>query len=1112
MKLSCSLLHCLSNFSFLRCASHAEHLVARAAELGYTAMAITDECSVSGVVRAHTEARGQPIKLIIGAEFAVHDAPAIDRLILLAKSRNGYGDLSELITLARSRSPKGEYQLFADDLAHITDCIAILVTHPLQSDVRTNIDAIAKHFPGHCWLGAALDYGPDDAGQLAALEALAAACRLPLTACDRILFACREDKPLQDVLTAVRLKQPVAELGTALNAHAENYLKPIAHLARRYSAAMITQTLVIAAQCKFSLDELRYEYPREVIPVDETPAAYLRRLTDECGARRYPQGMPDKVRAIVEHELAIISDLHYEAYFLTIYDLVRFAREKHILCQGRGSAANSAVCYCLGITEVDPEHMQVLFERFISRERNEPPDIDVDFEHERREEVMQYLYTKYGRDRTALTAAVSTYRPKGAIRDVGKALGLTLSQVDALSKTIAWWDGRSIAPERLIEAGFDPEAPRMRTLMKLTEALIGFPRHLSQHSGGFVIARDKLTRLVPIENAAMPERTVIQWDKDDLDALGLLKVDVLALGMLTAIRKTLDLIGQWSGQPMTMQDVPREDPATYEMIQHADTLGVFQIESRAQMSMLPRLKPKCFYDLVIEVAIVRPGPIQGGMVHPYLKRRTGEEPVIYPSKAVEAVLSRTLGVPIFQEQVMQLAMVAAGFTAGEADQLRRAMAAWKRKGGLEKFRDKLVGGMRERGYDEEFAERLYKQMQGFGEYGFPESHAASFALLVYISCWLKCHHPAAFTCGMLNSQPLGFYSPSQLVQDVQRHGVTVLPVDVMVSDFDCTLEHSPLVGQSADSTFFSHVVPAKGETGNSWPMGHARRTGKPCRAFRGSEAGTQSIVSLVNDGLDSSIRWNDDISCSCIIRTGSEENRSQTKSNPRLRLGLRMVAQLGKDAAERIVSARTQSPFLDIADLQRRAALSQQDIEALAAADAFRTLIGHRRDSLWEALGLERDTRLFTAPADPTIASLIPPSEADDIVADYRSLGLSLRRHPLALLRPALTAQRIRSAEEVKNARHGQLLRTTGLVTCRQRPGTAKGTTFVTLEDETGYVNVVVWSHVAARQRNPLILARLLCVAGRVERQGEVVHLIAGRLIDQTAMLGELDFRSHEFH
>ena len=1043
MKLSCAALHCLSNFSFLRAASHAEQLVSRAAGLGYTAMAITDECSVSGVVRAHVEAKEHQIKLIIGAEFILHDARAIERLIVLAKNRNGYGDLTELITLSRSRSPKGEYRLFIDDLSRLTDCVAIIVPHPLHADAKSHCNAIAQYFTAACWIGVALDYGPDDEAKCVALETLGQTCQLPLTACERILFATREDKPLQDVLTAVRLKKPVAELGTDLNAHAENYLKPIEHLARRYSPQMLTQTLVIAALCQFSLDELRYEYPREIVPNDETPAAYLRRLTFEGGARRYRQGLPDKVRAIIEHELKIIADLQYEPYFLTIHDIVKFARDEKILCQGRGSAANSAVCYCLGITEVDPFHMQVLFERFISRERNEPPDIDVDFEHERREEVMQYIYQKYGRDRAALTAAVSTYRPKSAIRDVGKALGLTLSQVDALSKTIVWWDGRSISAERLIEAGFDPETPRMQTLMRLTAALIGFPRHLSQHSGGFVIARDKLTRLVPVENAAMPERTVIQWDKDDLDALRLLKVDVLALGMLTAIRKTLDLIGDWQGTPMSMQDVPREDAATYQMIQRADTIGVFQIESRAQMSMLPRLKPKCYYDLVIEVAIVRPGPIQGGMVHPYLKRRNGEEAVVYPSKVVEAVLARTLGVPIFQEQVMQLAMVAAGFTAGEADKLRRAMAAWKRKGGLDKFRDKLVDGMLANGYDEEFAERLYRQMQGFGEYGFPESHAASFALLVYISCWLKCHHPAAFTCGLLNSQPLGFYSPAQLVQDAQRHGVTVLPVDVMISECDCILGQPPI---------------------------------------------------------------------DLLRPPAVEEKNGHKNEQPQIRLGLRMVNQLSKTSATRIVSARVDAAFIDIADLQRRAELSQQEIEALAAADAFHTLVGHRRAALWDALGLNTDTKLFTAPVDTSVATLLAPTEADDIFADFATVGLSLRRHPLALLRPALSALRIVSAEAVKNARHGQIIRTTGLVTCRQRPGTAKGTTFVTIEDETGCVNVVVWSHVAARQRNPLVHARLLCVAGRVERQGEVVHLIAGKLIDQTAMLGDLDFSTREFH
>ena len=1034
MKISCAALHCLTNFSFLRGAAHAEHLVARASELGYRAIAVTDECSMSGVVRAHVAARDHGIKLIVGAEFAVHDAPAIDRLIVLAKTREGYGDLCELISLARSRMDKGEYRLLLHDLANLSHCIAIVVPriapNIAHDDCAENIARIAGYFRGSgsagCWLGAALDYGPDDRAKVQSLEALAETCGLPVVACDRILFATREQKPMQDVLTAIRLKKPVAELGTELLAHAESYLKPIGHIARRYPLSMVAQTLAIEACCRFSLDELRYEYPREVVPEGETPAGYLRRLTEEGAGTRYPQGIPGKVRRILEHELKIISDLMYEAYFLTIYDVVRFARDQGILCQGRGSAANSAVCYCLGITEVNPELAEVLFERFISCERREPPDIDVDFEHQRREEVMQYIYRRYGRDRTALTAAVSTYHPKGAIRDVGKALGLTLSQVDALSKAIVWWDGHRVAPERLTEAGFDPEAPRMRLLMTLTEALVGFPRHLSQHSGGFVIARDKLTRLVPIENAAMPDRTVIQWDKDDLDALGLLKVDVLALGMLSAIRRTLDLIGNWESKPMTMHDVPREDAATYRMIQHADTIGVFQIESRAQMSMLPRLKPKEFYDLVIEVAIVRPGPIQGGMVHPYLRRRNGEEAVFYPSPEVKNVLSRTLGVPIFQEQVMQIAIDAAGFTADEADKLRRAMAAWKRKGGLDKFHDKLVNGLMANGCDEDFAERLYKQMHGFGEYGFPESHAASFALLVYVSCWLKCHRPAAFTCGLLNSQPLGFYSPSQLVQDAQRHGVIALPVDVTISQWDCILE-------------------------------------------------------------------------------GDHQH-------PAIRLGLRMVGSLGEEAGHRLVCARKVEQFLDVADLKRRATLESREITALASADALATLVGHRRDALWEVLGLEKDTALFNGPADGETATLLPPTEADDIFADYRTLGVTLRRHPMALLRPALNKLHIRTSEEVSHARHGQILRATGMVTCRQHPGTAKGTTFVTLEDETGYINVVVWPRVAARQRKELVFSRLLCVAGHVERQGEVVHLIAGKLIDQTAMLGELDFSIREFH
>jgi error-prone DNA polymerase len=1036
MKVSYAALHCLTNFSFLRGASHAEQLVMRASELGYSAIAITDECSVSGVVRAHVTAKEHGMKLIVGAEFVVHDAPAIDRLIVLAKTLEGYGDMCELITLARSRAKKGEYRLFIDDLAHLchhSKCLAIVIPgigpNGEYSHCIDSIAGIADYFSvtgsTNCWLGAALDYGPDDKTKMQSLEALAENCGLPLVACENILFATREQKQLQDVVTSIRLKKPVAELGAELLAHAESYLKPIGHVARRYPMYMVVNTTTLAKSCTFSLDNLRYQYPREVVPLGETPGAYLRKLTYEGAAKRYPNGIPDKVRKIIEHELEIISDLMYEAYFLTIYDIVKEARKREILCQGRGSAANSAVCYCLGITEVDPELIEVLFERFISRERKEPPDIDVDFEHQRREEIMQYIYDKYGRDRTALTAAVSTYHSKGAIRDVGKALGLSLSQVDALAKAIVWWDGRTIESQRLVEAGFDPEAPRMCLLMKLTHELVEFPRHLSQHTGGFVIARDKLTRLVPVENAAMPKRTVVQWDKDDLDAVGLLKVDVLALGMLSAIRRTLDILTRWHDKPMRMQDIPRKDDATYQMIQKADTVGVFQIESRAQMSMLPRLKPENFYDLVIEVAIVRPGPIQGGMVHPYLRRRNGEK-FTPPSVEVGRVLARTLGVPIFQEQVMQIAIDAAGFTADEADRLRRAMAAWKRRGGLEKFRDKLIDGLLENGCDQDFAERLYKQMQGFGEYGFPESHAASFAWLVYISCWLKCHHPAAFTCGLINSQPLGFYSSAQLIQDAQRHDVKTLPVDVTISQWECSLEGG--------------------------------------------------------------------------------------KDNPSIRLGLCMVTGFNKQAGERLLSARTAAKFFDVTDLKRRAALNSREINALAAADTLAALTGHRRDAIWEVLGLENDTRLFEISADRTVPSLLPPTEPDDVFADYRTTGLSLRNHPVALLRPALNKLRIRSSDEVRGARHGQIVRAAGMVTCRQHPPTAKGTTFVTLEDEMGYVNVVVWSHVARRQRKELVFSRLLCVTGRIERQGEVVHLIAGKLADQTAMLGQLNFSIREFH
>ncbi|MEW5863381.1 MAG: error-prone DNA polymerase [Pseudomonadota bacterium] len=1008
-------LHCLSNFSFLRGASHPEELVARAAALGYSALALTDECSLAGVVRAHVAAKQAGLKLIIGSELRLRDGA---KLVLLAPDRRAYGALCALITAARRRAPKGAYSVAPEDLerAASSGLLALLPKTGSDPDLRW----FGERFAGRAWIAAELHCGPNDRAELARLRALARASGLPLVAAGDVHMHVRSRRRLQDALTAVRLGRPVHECGQALFPNGERHLRSRLRLARLYPPELLAETLAVAARCTFSLDELRYEYPRELVPEGETPASWLRKLTMQGLAWRFPGGAPAQVREFVEHELALIVELGYEAFFLTVHDIVHFARSRGILCQGRGSAANSAVCYALGITEVDPARMSMLFERFVSRERNEPPDIDVDFEHERREEVIQYVYGKYGRERAALAATVICYRPRSALRDIGKALGFAPEQVDRIAKTLSWWGGRETLPERIAEAGLDPDDSRTGRLLALAGELIGFPRHLSQHVGGFVISRGPLAELVPVENAAMPGRTVIQWDKDDLEALGLLKVDVLALGMLTAIRKALAMIG------MRIEEVPPEDPETYAMIRRADTMGVFQIESRAQMSMLPRLKPENFYDLVIEVAIVRPGPIQGGMVHPYLRRRQGLEPVTYPSRAVEQVLARTLGVPIFQEQVMQLAMVAAGFTPGEADALRRSMAAWKRKGGLEPFEARLKEGMARNGYAPEFADAIYRQILGFGDYGFPESHAASFALLVYVSAWLKRHHPAAFLAALLNSQPMGFYAPAQLVQDARRHGVEVRPVDVCASEWDCTLE--------------------EGTSGKA------------------------------------------------------------------VRLGLRMVAGLAESAAGRIVAAR---PFTSVAELALRAGLNRRDLDCLAQAGALAPLAGHRRNARWLASGIETRPAM-AAPREDAVAALDPPDETAETAADYASLGLTLGRHPLALLRPQLEALGFCTAARLREAAHGTRMRTAGLVTCRQRPDTASGVVFVTLEDETGCINLVVWRDLVERQRRELLGARLLGAAGVIERQGEVVHLVARRLEDHDALLaqafGSLAAGSRDFH
>jgi error-prone DNA polymerase len=979
-------LHCLSNFSFLRGASHPEELVERAAALGYRALAITDECSLAGAVRAHQAAKECGLKLILGTEIVFENA----KLVLLASDRKAYGAISSLITLGRRRSKKGRYSLSRSDVEALaaSGTLALLV-----SDQEEQAKWVARHFPGNAWIAAELHCGPNDHAKLSTLKELSAQSGLPLAAAGDVHMHVRSRRRLQDVLTAVRLGKPVAQCGQALHPNGERHLRLRMRLARLYPPELLAESVAIAERCRFSLDSLKYEYPSELVPPDYTPASWLKKLTEDGLRRRFPSGVPPKVADLVEHELRLVAELGYEPFFLTVHDVVRFARSRGILCQGRGSAANSVVCYALGITEVDPARMNMLFERFVSRERNEPPDIDVDFEHQRREEVIQYVYGKYGRARAALAATVICYRPRSAVRDAGKALGLPAAEVDRLAKGFAFWDQR-IKPSNLV--------------FEIAAMLVGFPRHLSQHVGGFVISRGPLAELVPIENAAMPERTVIQWDKDDLEALGLLKVDVLALGMLSAIRRGLEMAGT------KIEEVPPEDPAVYAMIQKADTIGVFQIESRAQMSMLPRLKPANYYDLVIEVAIVRPGPIQGGMVHPYLRRRRGLEAVVYPSSQVKKVLERTLGVPIFQEQVMELAMVAAGFTPGEADQLRRSMAAWRRSGSLDRFEEKLKRGMRANGYSAEFAESIYRQILGFGEYGFPESHSASFALLVYVSSWLKLHHPAAFCAALLNSQPMGFYAPAQLVQDARRHGVEVRPPDVNASDWDCTLE-----------------------------------------------AGA-------------------------------------------LRLGLRMVSGLSEAEGRRLAQTR---PFESIHELS----LNKKDLRCLASAGALQSLAGHRRLAHWAAAGAARRAPL-DAPAAERAPQLAAPREGEDIVADYASLGLTLGRHPLALIRSHLEKRRVVTAKNMNALPHGTAARTAGLVTCRQRPDTASGVIFVTLEDETGNVNVVVWRRLSERQKTELLGARLLAVHGVIERDGDVVHLVARRLLDYSVLLGPLTAPSRDFH
>jgi error-prone DNA polymerase len=1017
-------LHALSNFTFLRGASHPEELVETAAALGYEALAITDECSMSGVVRAHMAAKSAELKLIIGSELRLQSGR---KLVVLAKNRNGYAALCRLITRARRAAEKGSYALTRNFFEEgLPDCIVLWVPDDtLTLDVEDHW--IRETFRDRLWIAVELLADGRQQAHLDALREVGRRLRLPLVASGDVHMHRRSRRVLQDTLTAIRESVTVDQAGFLLYANGERHLRSLDVLQHFYPEELLQETLHIAEHIDFSLDELRYEYPDEIVPANESPASYLRKLTGQGMRERWPGGVPQKVVRLVEHELELIGELRYEPYFLTVYDIVSFARSKGILCQGRGSAANSAVCFCLGVTEVDPARMATLVERFISKERNEPPDIDVDFEHERREEVIQYIYTKYGRERAALAATVITYRPRSALRDVGKALGLSEVQVGRLARSMQWWDGKRVDDSRVLEAGLDPDSPVIRRLLYLVRELIGFPRHLSQHVGGFVITNGPMSELVPIENASMEERTVIQWEKNDLEDLGLLKVDVLGLGMLTAIRRSFDLIRDFDGREYTLASVPAEDPVVYDMICRGDTMGVFQIESRAQMAMLPRLKPRCYYDLVIEVAIIRPGPIQGDMVHPYLRRRNGEEAVDYPSEEVKGVLQRTLGVPIFQEQVMALAVAAAGFTPGEADRLRRAMAAWKRRGGLGPFEEKLIGGMRRRGYSEEFARQIFRQIEGFGEYGFPESHSASFALLVYVSCWLKCHTPAAFTCALLNSQPMGFYSASQLVQDLRRHGVEVRGVDINRSDWDCSLE--------------------PGEDGAAV-----------------------------------------------------------------LRLGFRMVKGLRETAGQAIAERRGTQAYRSTQQLLERAGLDRRELEALASAGALRPLEGHRHQARWAVAGVEKPGGLFASMDRFEAAPLLrKPTEGQNIVADYKNIGLTLERHPIYLVRHRLDRYRYVQAERLRDMATGQAISVAGLVITKQRPGTASGVTFVTLEDETGHINLVVWKHVAERDRAALLNARLLGVRGELQIETNVIHVIARVLIDHTSMLGDLEVKSRDF-
>ena len=1039
-------LYCQSNFTFLQGASHPEELIQQADKLGYSALAITDECSVAGVVRAYREIKDKQlaIKLIVGASFELKGGSEDElgnglKFILLAPNRQGYAELCRVITNARRRCSKGHYQFTYWDLHSIKHCFVLWLPSGEQEKDQHDITILLRYHRSRLSLAYTRFLHANDMTFKQHCQRIAKQYQLTIVACGGVLMHVAQRQKLQDILTTIRHGKTLKDMGVLLEKNAEKSLRTIKKLMKVHQSEHIVAGIELANQCQFCLSSLQYEYPAELVPKGFSAIGYLKLLVNKGIALRFCGGVSDDIQAIIDKELILIEEQGYEYFFLTIYDIVQYAKLKKILYQGRGSAANSIVCYCLEITSVDPRQISVLFERFISKERNEPPDIDVDFEHQRREEIFQYIYQKYGREHAALAATVITYRLKSAIREVGKAFDFNDTQLSFFIKNINRRQSKVSWREQVFELGLNKESYQAQLFIQLVDEIIGFPRHLSQHVGGFIISSGPLYELVPVENAAMAERTVIQWDKSDLETLGLLKVDVLALGMLTAIRRAFSYIKQHYQQQLTIADITRlpDDPQVYAMLQQADTVGVFQIESRAQMSMLPRLKPECYYDLVVQIAIVRPGPIQGDMVHPYLRRRAGLEAVEYPSQAIKEVLSRTLGVPIFQEQVIKVAMVAAGFSGGEADQLRRAMAKWQRNGELVQFRDKLISGMKARGYQENFAKRIYQQICGFGEYGFPESHSASFAVLAYVSAWLKYYYPAAFYTGLLNSYPMGFYSRSQLIQDAQLHGIAINEIDINQS----SLEHQMCYEKKSNSYT--------------------------------------------------------------------------------IQLGLNMVKGLSDKSAQQLLDQRPKQGYQDFATLMKKA-LRRDDINLLASANALKSLADNRYQARWQLMDTEHSLPLWQV-ANENIAQQpeqnefsFAPSAMDNLIEDYASTGVSVTQHPIALLLADSEQQayigRYTLAHDLINIAGQTVVSVIGLVTGRQSPGTAAGVTFVTLEDHTGNCNVVVWQATANAQKTAFLTAKILKVTGVLERDGDVIHIIAGRLFDLSDRINGLNCKSRNFH